>query len=30
VHWLEGQRHDPKPSFDAEIVDVVGRFLLGS
>lgn len=27
VHWLEGQRHDPKPSFDDEIIDVVGAFL---
>ena len=27
VHWLEGQRHDPKPTFDDEIVDVVRRFL---
>ena len=27
VHWLEGQRHDPKPTFDDEIVAVVGRFL---
>ena len=27
VHWLEGQRHDPKPACDDEIVDVVGRFL---
>ncbi|MEM9465984.1 MAG: alpha/beta family hydrolase [Actinomycetota bacterium] len=27
VHWLEGQRHDPKPAFDDEIVEVVGRFL---
>lgn len=27
VHWLEGQRHDPKPSFDDEIVEVVDRFL---
>ena len=27
VHWLEGQRHDPKPTFDDEIVEVVGRFL---
>ena len=27
VHWLEGQRHDPKPTVDDEIVDVVGRFL---
>ncbi|MEO0491936.1 MAG: alpha/beta family hydrolase [Actinomycetota bacterium] len=29
VHWLEGQRHDPKPTFDDEIVEVVGRFLSG-
>lgn len=27
VHWLEGQRHDPKPAFDDEIVGVVGAFL---
>ena len=27
VHWLEGQRHDPKPSVDAEIVAAVGAFL---
>jgi len=27
VHWLDGQRHDPKPSCDAEIVAVVGAFL---
>lgn len=27
VHWLDGQRHDPKPAFDDEIVTVVGRFL---
>lgn len=27
VHWLEGQRHDPKPTFDDEIIDVVGGFL---
>lgn len=27
VHWLEGQRHDPKPEFDDEIVRVVERFL---
>jgi len=27
VSWLEGQRHDPKPSFDDEIVRIVGRFL---
>lgn len=26
-HWLEGQRHDPKPEFDDEIVEVVGGFL---
>ena len=29
VHWLEGQRHDPKPSFDDEIIEAVGRFLAG-
>ncbi len=29
VHWLTGQRHDPKPSFDDEIVEVVGAFLAG-
>ena len=29
VHWLEGQRHDPKPTFDDEIIEVVGRFLSG-
>ena len=29
VHWLEGQRHDPKPGFDDEIIEVVGRFLSG-
>lgn len=27
VHWLEGQRHDPKPTFDDEIIAVVGAFL---
>lgn len=27
VHWLEGQRHDPKPTFDDEIIEVVGAFL---
>jgi predicted alpha/beta-hydrolase family hydrolase len=27
VHWLEGQRHDPKPAFDDEIISVVGAFL---
>lgn len=27
VHWLAGQRHDPKPEFDEEIVGIVGRFL---
>ena len=27
VHWLEGQRHDPKPTFDTEIVEVVAGFL---
>jgi uncharacterized protein len=29
VHWLEGQRHDPKPAFDDEIISVVGAFLAG-
>ena len=27
VHWLEGQRHNPKPSSDAEIVAAAGAFL---
>ena len=27
VHWLDGQRHEPKPTFDDEIIAVVGRFL---
>ena len=27
VHWLEGQRHDPKPACDDEIIDVVTGFL---
>ena len=27
VHWLEGQRHDPKPSTDTEIVAAVSAFL---
>ncbi len=27
VHWLAGQRHDPKPSADTEIVAAVGAFL---
>ncbi len=27
VHWLQGQRHDPKPQFDDEIIKVVGGFL---
>ena len=27
VHWLEGQRHDPKPSVDSEIVAAVASFL---
>jgi len=27
MHWLEGQRHDPKPTFDDEIIEVVGQFL---
>lgn len=29
VHWLAGQRHDPKPEFDVEITEVVGRFIHG-
>ena len=29
VHWLEGQRHDPKPLLDDGIIEVVGRFLSG-
>lgn len=29
LHWLEGQRHDPKPSYDDEIVAVVADFLHG-
>lgn len=29
VHWLAGQRHDPKPTVDDEIVEVVGRFVRG-
>ncbi len=29
VHWLAGQRHDPKPASDDEIIEVVGRFLNG-
>ena len=29
VRWLEGQRHDPKPSADAEIVAAVASFLAG-
>ena len=29
IHWLEGQRHDPKPTFDDEIIGVVGAFLAG-
>ncbi|MEM9522275.1 MAG: alpha/beta family hydrolase [Actinomycetota bacterium] len=29
VHWLAGQRHDPKPEFDDEIVAVVQTFLDG-
>jgi hypothetical protein len=29
VHWLAGQRHDPKPEFDIEIIEVVGRFIHG-
>ncbi len=27
VHWLAGQRHDPKPEFDDEIVTAVATFL---
>jgi len=27
VHWLAGQRHDPKPSFDHEIIETVAAFL---
>jgi len=27
VHWLDGQRHDPKPTFDMEIAEVVAGFL---
>ncbi len=27
VHWLSGQRHDPKPTFDDEIVAAVANFL---
>ena len=27
VRWLEGQRHDPKPSADAEIIASVASFL---
>jgi hypothetical protein len=27
LHWLEGQRHDPKPGCDAEIVAVVEEFV---
>ena len=27
--WLEGQRHDPKPALDAEIVVAVQRWLAG-
>lgn len=29
VHWLVGQRHDPKPECDDEIIEVVGSFLAG-
>ena len=29
VNWLEGQRHNPKPSADTEIVATVARFLNG-
>ncbi len=27
VHWLAGQRHDPKPEFDDEILETVAGFL---
>ncbi len=27
VHWLEGQRHDPKPAFDHEIIGVIEAFI---
>ena len=27
VHWLEGQRHDPKPACDDEIIEVVEGFI---
>ncbi len=27
VHWLEHQRHDPKPEYDDEIVETVAGFL---
>lgn len=27
VHWLAGHRHDPKPTADGEIVEVVASFL---
>ncbi len=27
THWLQGQRHDPRPTFDLEIIEVVGQFL---
>jgi len=27
IQWLEGQRHDPKPTFDQTIVEVVAGFL---
>ena len=29
VHWLAGERHDPRPAADDEIVAVVGAFLAG-
>ena len=29
VHWLAGQRHDPRPAFDVEIIEVVGHFING-
>jgi len=27
IHWLAGQRHDPKPAFDHEIIEAVAAFL---
>ena len=29
MHWLEGQRHDPKDTVDEEIVETVAAFLAG-